>query len=1156
MNWIGEVGSWRTRVKWVTKTLRLLPLGIAFSSVPALAQIVPDNTLGTESSQVTPNTNVRGLPSDRIDGGAVRGSNLFHSFSEFNVNNGQRVYFADPAGITNIFSRVTGLNVSNILGTLGVDGAANLFLLNPNGILFGPNALVDIQGSFVATTGDRFVFPNGAEFGATNPQSPPLLTMSVPVGVQYGAQPGTITNTGNLTVGQDLTLAGGNLDLQGQLRSGRDLTLQAQNTVRVRDSAINPFIASAGGKLVVQGNQAVDIVAFSHPNSGLFSGGDMVLRSANTVGGDARYWSGGNFRIETLDGNVGNLYSPADPVIRASGNVSFANYEGASLHIFAGGSVTIGDVTITGADTGADLSDSERTVTLSNGTPLNSDVDGNALPIDLNQPILDIRAGTTAVGTPGITGDTTGFISGVPGTDGIGTSADIAIGNINFRQPDGSLTPNGGAVFLTNQYSPNSLPAPNGITVGAIDTGGANAGGSVWIDGRTNITANSQIITSAFDSGTAGDINLLAGGDITINLDLNTSVGFTDGKSGNINLLADGDIAIDGYLNTSANSSPLITPTTADNLTADQLVGIAGNVTLKAGGNIRLNSNSGIFADGQIAGFVELESGADTFITDSFIFAPTATTSSSNSSGNSTITLPGEIKITARSLSITGSLLSVEGLGEGNPGNIHLSATNNVSIRTSQIKSNSESINPETNFGTISIEATNGSVFLDESEVLAKSQGSAFAGDIYIDARDRINITNNSKISADGYFGLILVGTQLTPQTVVISDSQLTTTNSAAIGVNANQDIPSGDITIRAIDEISILNSNLEAQTTRRGDAGYISLTTGDGKSGRISLDRSNISSNVEAGAIGNGGYVRINTGSLSLTNGAQLSTSSLGQGNAGDITINATRVTLNNQAKISAETVGGQGGNIDITTTDLLLRNSSNISTSAGTPTTPGNGGGITINAEGGFVIAVPSENSNIVANAFGGQGGVITINANRVLGLKQETQVTDRAGLENIIKNPPSQISAGSDLGLSGTIEINTLAIDPSQGLGELPIEVVDPSSLIATGCGPTGGITANRQSEFVVTGRGGLPPSPNDLQTPETSLAEWVTRDVGNVSRADIPDRPPATDFTDTLVEARGMVKTANGELLLTAEASHGSPHQSGVSTQFCSPVRDRP
>ena len=81
-------------------------------SLPAFAQIVPDATLGSESSRVTPNVNIKGAAGDRIDGGAVRGSSLFHSFSEFNVNDGQRVYFRDPAGITHIFSRVPGSNVT------------------------------------------------------------------------------------------------------------------------------------------------------------------------------------------------------------------------------------------------------------------------------------------------------------------------------------------------------------------------------------------------------------------------------------------------------------------------------------------------------------------------------------------------------------------------------------------------------------------------------------------------------------------------------------------------------------------------------------------------------------------------------------------------------------------------------------------------------------------------------------------------------------------------------------------------------------------------------------------------------------------------------------------------------------------------------------
>ena len=107
---------------------------LIFNVNQVLAQVTPDNTLWNESSVV----NTRDETSDSIDGGAVRGQNLFHSFQEFNVDAGRGVYFANPEAVNNIFSRVTGNNVSNILGTLGVDGAANLFLINPNGIVFGP----------------------------------------------------------------------------------------------------------------------------------------------------------------------------------------------------------------------------------------------------------------------------------------------------------------------------------------------------------------------------------------------------------------------------------------------------------------------------------------------------------------------------------------------------------------------------------------------------------------------------------------------------------------------------------------------------------------------------------------------------------------------------------------------------------------------------------------------------------------------------------------------------------------------------------------------------------------------------------------------------------------------------------------------------------
>ena len=157
------------------------------------AQIIPDNTLGKESSVIRQD-NVGGTPSDVIEGGAIRGRNLFHSFSEFNVEKGRGVYFKNPTKIDNILNRVTGSKPSNILGKLGVLGNADLFLINPNGIIFGTDAQLDLRGSFVASTADSIVFDNGFEFRASNPQVPPLLTVNLPLGLRFGRTPGEIIN--------------------------------------------------------------------------------------------------------------------------------------------------------------------------------------------------------------------------------------------------------------------------------------------------------------------------------------------------------------------------------------------------------------------------------------------------------------------------------------------------------------------------------------------------------------------------------------------------------------------------------------------------------------------------------------------------------------------------------------------------------------------------------------------------------------------------------------------------------------------------------------------------------------------------------------------------------------------------------------------------
>jgi hypothetical protein len=94
VNRIWKGGLCRKGLQWATGALGLLPIGLAVFSVPVFAQIVPDNTLGSESSLVTPNVNIRGLPAERIDGGAVRGSALFHSFSEFECQQRTKGYIS------------------------------------------------------------------------------------------------------------------------------------------------------------------------------------------------------------------------------------------------------------------------------------------------------------------------------------------------------------------------------------------------------------------------------------------------------------------------------------------------------------------------------------------------------------------------------------------------------------------------------------------------------------------------------------------------------------------------------------------------------------------------------------------------------------------------------------------------------------------------------------------------------------------------------------------------------------------------------------------------------------------------------------------------------------------------------------------------------
>jgi filamentous hemagglutinin family protein len=204
---------------------------------PAQAQniIEPDDTLGSETSVLVPLNN----DIDLIQGGAQRGDNLFHSFETFSIGENGGAYFITPAGdVGNIFARITGADPSTISGGLGtrqfdgigfIPSAADLVLINPNGIVFGENAVLDVGGSFTATTASGVQFGDAGQFSAVAPEAPSSLLSIAPSAYFFNSlQPGDIVNRAGLGVpdGESLTLLGG----RSQLRvGGYKLTVGASN---------------------------------------------------------------------------------------------------------------------------------------------------------------------------------------------------------------------------------------------------------------------------------------------------------------------------------------------------------------------------------------------------------------------------------------------------------------------------------------------------------------------------------------------------------------------------------------------------------------------------------------------------------------------------------------------------------------------------------------------------------------------------------------------------------------------------------------------------------------------------------------------------------------------------------------------------------------
>ncbi|ELS00257.1 hypothetical protein GLO73106DRAFT_00041140, partial [Gloeocapsa sp. PCC 73106] len=330
---------------------------------------------------------------------------------------------------------------------------------------------------------------------------------------------------------------------------------------------------------------------------------------------------------------------------------------------------------------------------------------------------------------------------------------------------------------------------------------------------------------------------------------------------------------------------------------------------------------------------------------------------------------------------------------------------------------------------------------------------------------------------------------------VEIRANSLEVINGAEISASTDGEGNAGDITITANSFTADRSGEVRTNTSTFGIAGDITLRIQD----TLNLTGSTIEATTTETSTGAGGSIVIDSGNILLRDNANISVNSQGEGDGGDISLSARDLKLEDNSQISAATASGTGGNIILTVPGITTLRDSNISATAmGT----GDGGNLTI--ESNFLLL---KNSDLRANAVRGDGGNITITT------------------QQIFRDPNSTITASSEFGVDGTVTINRLETDPEQALVDLYQNPVDAEQLISQDfCRQSSG------SEFIITGRGGLPNSPDQLQSVNdvrVGLIEPTVTEETEVNQE--AEKPPAVR---EIVPAMGMIKDEHGNVILVA------------------------
>ncbi len=1190
-------------VSWGFLFLALLlegSVGLVYAQVTTT--LTPDSTLPSASAV----TQLDSL--FNITQGTQVGQNLLHSFETFHVGSGDTANFVGQIGVTNILSRVTGSDQSNIFGTLQSSSTANLFFLNPRGIVFGPSAQLDVQGSFFVSTADSIKFQDGGAFFADpvlDAQSDSILQLPPPESFGFLTYEFTQSIPAPITIDQSVLLAP---VLEEVALVGGDISIIGDSAIL---SPATPNVAVPAGALYVASTASPGVVALNR--------GEHTLQLENFGQlGNIEFSQGGHIDVAGLAGGTvvirgGRLTMTNNSLIFATTQGAFnglptaVDVEVTDDVVINTGARILADVSSDAAGHGGDIQVQASQVDLNTEGRIRSITffgdtgDGGEIQIEANN--LQVRNGGFIQSRTLGSGDGSNITLNVDDLeirDGGLVFADAAIGSGN----GGKVTVNSQNVVLSATNSSGSLTGINNSSFRATgQPDGTGKVGDIQITThRLEIEDAAEISTPTFTGAQGGDIQITAEGDVIINGMDGAFTGIFTNTFGT---------GMGGHLSLAANNLTMNDRASLQAGTIGQSGGPSGGATISVNQNLELLdasfiSTNAFFGVGDAADLTisagnvvldGLEDSVNYFSTDftgltvgtitgkggSLFLAADNVQIQDNAqidASSAGVGIPGEIELILRgdlSLLNGGNILSLA-RGNANGGDIivkakdvTLSGVNIIDptnlnpngepiLQTSTIAVQAQTLEP--NAGNIYIQADNISV-LEGAKIESRTLGAGNAGNIEIVAESLI-------ISGESVEKGNILGNPFAGHSTVAAS-----TESLRLGEQANG--KAGDIQITAQQVEVAEKGELNSGTTSKGDGGQVNISTnrlvvrGDGRirtvaepsshpnvlndvgdAGSISISAielfqadNGIVSVAADGKDSNGGFLTINSKQLELRNDAVLSTRNLGGGNSGalsitiddtfssnnsrvlataeqgtggDLTIFAGRnISVINDSLVSTQTVGlenagditleagasvfldhstiktiaeqADGGNIKLQAPEIIQLVDSQITSSVGGgPTTVG--GNISLDPE--FIIL---QNSQILANAFGGQGGSITLDADVA-----------------ILIDPFSLIDASSALGINGSVNIQAPIQNLSGTIAPLKHTPTNISTLYGSRCVAN---TDGQYSTFVERPvAGSLPAMPGGFLT--SPLLHSHASDSSSKSQTDSRALPRNTsDQTESIL-----------------------------------------